>query len=523
MPSRNLAEDSFTLIEAGKYLLETGLYRMPSVGAAHAALEYTLPSWPVGFPLTLAGVFGIFGASEGVARIFTVTVSSVIAPLTAALAFVAFRSEGLAILAGTFAAIHPLALGFSGQVFTNNLSAALFVASLYCLISALAVDNGRGGLVSLRAVQASRGRQWRFGLAFFLFGFMLAVRDTAIMFAPAWGYMLYRSERNSFLAGKSNWAARGNCLLIGGGALLAGWAPSLYFNMVNFGWPVVSTHYQTGIRLSLDYLLKGSDRFFGLPGIAVMSIIIVVYHFPFFGALPLLRKRFLAVRPFLVMAALIIVPLLSVNGAFPVASAGAGPRYVLPLVPFTAIVSAYALCYGWQRSCKGGVVLVASLILVWQMLLTYPPAFLFHLWSRLGYLTYYSPVYVKYPYHNYPDHTNAVVQWVRENTPQTALIVTPSRAQHFFYYGNREVVIMSAMSLSDWMSSVAKRPVYLVEDRNVAVNSAPMETLKKKLDLEGITLRVAGGVEVFTPERGDIVLHIYLVSPKDGLAAGTGL
>ncbi len=500
------------MVEAAKYLLATGVYRMPGVGAAHAVLEYNLPSWPVGFPLTLAGIFGIFGANEGVARIFTVTVSSLIAPLTAAIAFAVFRSEGLAILAGTFAAIHPLAIGISGQIFTNNLSAALFVASLYYLISALAVYNGPGGLVSLRVVQASRGRQWRFGLAFFLFGFMLAVRDTAIMFAPVWGYLLYWSERNADHAGKSNWAARGKCILVGGVALLAGLAPSLYFNMVNFGQPLVSTHYQTGIRLSLDYLLNGSDRFFGLPGIAVMAIIIVVYHFPLFGALTMLRRRWHTISPFLAMGGLIVLPLLLVNGAFPVSSSGAGPRYVLPLVPFTAIVSAYALYSGWEAMRVGLAIIVISLVVVWHLLLIYPPAILFAWWPRFAYLTYYSPIYIKYPYHHYPDHTNAIVQWVRENTPATALIVTPSRAQHYFYYGQRDVAILAGLSPSDWSNRVSRRPVYLVEDRYIALNPAAMESVRRLLGWEGITLKVVGTVEVFTPERGDTSVRIYLAT-----------
>ena len=511
MPDHNLAEDSFTLIEAAKHLLATGIYRMPGVGSAHAVLEYTLPSWPVGFPLTLAGVFAIFGASEAAARTFTVVVSSFVAPLTAAIANLMIRNERVALTAGILAAIHPLSVGFSGQVFTNNLSAALFAASLYFLTACLARGD-RIDLVSLREVCRSKGRQLRLALAFFFFGFMLSVRDTDVIFAPVGVYLLYLGGIGSSQTGERDWAAWRRCLLIGIGALLVGWAPSLYFNVINFGSPLVSTHYQTGIRLSLDYLLRGSDAFFGLPGIVVMAVVILGYHFPAFVSLFFLRQRWSAISPFVVMGILVILPLLLVNGAFPVVSTGAGPRYVLPLVPFVAIVSAYALYLGWCEIRRWTALLFIGVVVGWQVLLTYPPVMLFELWPRFAYLTYYSPVYVSHPYHHYPDHTNAMVQWVRENTPTTAIIVTPSRAQHFLYYGKRDVVILNLLTPAHWSALVSERPVYLVEDRDVAVKPTIIESLKEKLGQEGIVFKAVGAVEVFTPEKGDTMVRVYLAS-----------
>ena len=63
-PNHNFAEDAFVLIEAGKHLLQTGEYRVPAIGAADMLVHQRLPSWPVGLPLALAGVFSIFGAEE---------------------------------------------------------------------------------------------------------------------------------------------------------------------------------------------------------------------------------------------------------------------------------------------------------------------------------------------------------------------------------------------------------------------------------------------------------------------------
>src|SRR3989338_5088769 len=120
-PTHNLAEDSFELVEAGKHLLLTGEYRVPGIGDPDFVLRQRIPSWPVGFPLALAGVFSLFGSEESVARMFTIVCSSVLAPLTAVIAHVALGNPTVAIGAGLLAAIHPLAAAFGGQIFTNNI------------------------------------------------------------------------------------------------------------------------------------------------------------------------------------------------------------------------------------------------------------------------------------------------------------------------------------------------------------------------------------------------------------------
>ena len=508
MPDHNLAEDPFTLIEAAKYLLKTGVYRMPGVGSPDAVLQYTLPSWPVGFPLALAGAFAIFGTHEIVARGFTAALSSLVAPLTAGTTNLIIRDRHVALVAGLLAAIHPLSVAFGGQVFTNNLSVTLFIASLYFLAKCLAGGDAKG-FVPLREVGRTPRRQWHLALPFFIFGLMLSTRDTDIVFIPIWMYLIFLGEVGLWRQGEGDFTAWRKCLWIGLGALLIGWAPSLYFNMVNFGFPLVSTHYETGIRLSLDYLVRGSDAFFGLPGIAVMGATILVYYFPAFAALPLVRRGWSTVSPFAVMGVLCALPLLLINGAFPVASTGAAPRYVLPLVPFASAIIAYTLYVSWREKKRWPMWLFFSVAIGWQSLLTYPPVRLFAVWPGFAYLTYYSPVYIGHPYHHYPDHTNAMVQWVREHTPTEALIVTPSRAQHFFYYGKRDVVVLNALTAARWSTFVSERPVYLVEDKYIAARPAVIESLSRELREEKIVLNLAGVVKIFSPEKGDISLRVY--------------
>lgn len=512
-PSHNLAEDSFELIEAGKHLLLTGEYRIPGIGEPDMVLHHRLPSWPVGLPLALAGVFGLFGTDEGVARLFTIACSSLLAPATAGIAFAWLGNAAVAVSAGLLAAIHPLALAFGGQVFTNNLSVTMFFLGLYFLMRSLVKEPG-GPVLHYPHIAADPRRLLRFGIAFLAFGLMLTVRDTDLMLAPAALYLLWRAD---FLTPLWNpraaaWRPWSRLILIAGTAIFIGWGPSLYFNVVNFGSPLISTHYQTGIRLSMDFLLRGSEAFLGTPGLLVMGLAFVAYHFPFFSALALLRSHWSTLAPVAVMGLLAGAPILLVNGAFPVAATGAAPRYVLPLVPFTAIITACTAPWLWRNKPRWLAWSFVVTVVTWQAVMTYPPSGLFQAWPRLAYLTYYSPAYVARPYHNYPDHTNAMVQWVRDHTPENAVIVTPSRSQHFYYYGKRDVVVLDALNVENWKDLVGRRPVYLVEDNKLAVHSEQVDALKRSLHEIDMNVETVGSVPSFSPEAGDTAMHAYRVS-----------
>ncbi len=131
------------------------------------------------------------------------------------------------------------------------------------------------------------------------------------------------------------------------------------------------------------------------------------------------------------------------------------------------------------------------------------------MWPRFEYRAYYSPVYVGHPYHYYPDHTNAMVRWVPEHTPTGAVIVTPSRWQHFAFYGRRKVVLLNALTARDWKRLVSGAAVYFVEDIHVAVRPEIVESLKRKLGNDGIDLDPVGRVKVFSPEKDDTVIRAY--------------
>jgi hypothetical protein len=514
-PTHNLAEDSFELVEAGKHLLLTGEYRVPGIGDPDLVLRQRIPSWPVGFPLILAGAFGLFGPEEGVARIVTIACSSLLAPLTAGIAQIALGNPAIAIGAGLLAAVHPLAAAFGGQIFTNNISTTLFFVSLYFLMSSLAKEAG-GPVLSYPEVAEDRRRLRRFGVAFLAFGLTLAVRDTDLMLAPALIYLLWRAgifrpPWNQPSNARRAWV---KLVLIAGVAFLIGWSPSLYSNAVNFGSPLISTHYQTGIRLSVEYLLRGGEALGGMPGILVMLSTFLVYHFPFFASLIVLRSMWTVVSPLVILGVVVMLPILLVNGAFPVSATGAAPRYVLPLVPFTAILTACAVPCVWRRASRWVVAAPFIIaVIAWQAVMTYPPAELFRAWPRFGYLAYYAPAYVASPYHNYPDHTNAMVQWVREHTPHDAVIVTPSRSQHFFYYGKRDVIVLDALNAEQWRDLVAKRPVYVVEDNKLAVRAEQVASLKRLLADLDFHVETVGTVPSFNPEVGDTAMHAYRISP----------
>jgi len=76
--------------------------------------------------------------------------------------------------------------------------------------------------------------------------------------------------------------------------------------------------------------------------------------------------------------------------------------------------------------------------------LFYPWPGLFSFSPKFAYATYYSPVYQKYPFNNYPTHINALTCWVKAHTPKNAVIlVTSAQPYHFYYYAQRDTIIFS--------------------------------------------------------------------------------
>ncbi|MBI3490307.1 MAG: hypothetical protein HY047_00665 [Acidobacteria bacterium] len=507
----NIQEDSFLLLESARHLLRTGQYLVPSVGEVDGLLHWSSPSWPIGYPLMLAGLFKVFGPTESVARLGTIACSGLLSPLTAYFTFQFSGRRPLALIAGALAALHPLGIAFGGQLFTNNLSVTLYAGSL-CATAVATVRRDREGFVPFAELALDAARRRALVAAALLFGFMLSVRDTDVLLGGPLLYMVYRSGVFSRAIGDM-WHASVGVVAIAAMALLVGWTPSLYSNFRVFGSPLVSTHYQTGIRLSGSYLVSGSNFFFGLPGIAVMVVAIAACQLPALFAVPALGSARPLVKDVAVMTGLLALPMLLVNGAFPVASTGAAPRYVLPLVPFACLFGATAIERAWSRPRHAAAAIVAAVVIGWNAFMLYPPPVLFRIWSGFAYLTYYSPAYVARPYHNYPDHTNAMVRWVTTHTPEDALIVTPSQASHFFVYGHRAVCVLDTLTVGDWNSHVSRRPVFLVEDKNLALHPEVISSLRGRLSEGGLQLAGVGDIEVFTPEAGLTTVRVYRVEP----------
>ena len=222
----NIAEDPFVLVESAKHLLETGTYRAPEMGGPDLILKWVPPSWPVGYPLMLAAMFGIFAPTEAVARTVTISVSSLVPLMTVLLTWRLFGRRA-AIASGVIAAFHPLAVAFAGQIFTNNLSVTLFTSSL-ALLTAATVR--RDGFAPLVEIAEDHWRTAALAASALLFGGMLAVRDTDGMFVGPFLYLLYQSGAFARVTVR-HWRVLAGPIALAAFALLVGWLPSLYFNV----------------------------------------------------------------------------------------------------------------------------------------------------------------------------------------------------------------------------------------------------------------------------------------------------
>ena len=90
--------------------------------------------------------------------------------------------------------------------------------------------------------------------------------------------------------------------------------------------------------------------------------------------------------------------------------------------------------------------------------------------------------------------------------------MVPSRVQHFYYYGHRDVNGSPAV-VDEWSRYVSSRPVFLVEDRVLAASPESLKAIRVQLAERKMHLVLAGSVRVFTPEAGDIDVHAYRVTP----------
>jgi len=158
-------------------------------------------------------------------------------------------------------------------------------------------------------------------------------------------------------------------------------------------------------------------------------------------------------------------------------------------------------------------IVIISIVSLQQLFLFAPLPLSFSISPKLALPTIYSPVYNIYSYNNFPDHTNALVEWVEKNTEDTAMIITPSRASHFYYYAEREAIYFTSVTAS-LAQTVESRPVYLVQDHGRTVDPEEMDIFLKSLDSFNLSYRLVDQIPLFSPYIGDTHMKIYRVEKK---------
>lgn len=512
-PPQNETADPFEILTAAKHLSESGKYYVPMIGSADLKISYHNPGWPVGYPLMLSGIFKLFGYNEYLARLFTIFLGSLLIVFTAIIADLFFR-EKVAYFAGLFAAIYPLLVAFNGRIFTNTPSTTfLFAALAFFLLSF--VKRGEGlSFVKISDLFLEKRRLISFLASALLFGCLLAIRDTEIIFAPVFIYILYQSSILSDLRHYEGRKAVGKILFLSLFAFIAGLSPSIYYNLQNYGAPVVSATQKWGGHLDLNYLLLGTDSQMGMPGALIMLLTGLVYCFPLVS-LGFIGKFTKKVNFFLVIFVLMFLPIIFVNGAYSVSSSGASPRYLLPLIPIVCVLTAQSLSNLSRRANKFLIGLLFIALSGWFVFFTYPAPIFYKISTKIAFIAHYAPAYQIFPYENYPSHINALAKWVRQNTPKdTVVLATSTQPYHFYYYAGRDVITFPNVTKDTLKNLVNKRPIFIVEDHGDIYNPEAINNVLNMVKEAGLACSEAGEVKLFSPRVGHTKMHIYQIIGK---------
>lgn len=508
-PRENMACDSFEILSSAKTLAETGRYMITEVGLSDLVVHYSYAGWPVGYALMLSILFKVFGYSELIATYFTVFISSLVIILTAITAAL-FWDRKTGYIAGLVVAINPLLVAFNGRIFTNNPELLFLMLAFTCLFISVVRKGENLEFVDLQVVIGDRWRLTALFISFLFFGFLLTVRDTASVFFLVYVYVFIKCGfLNMFRHKRGLWIATKLCVGMAA-VFLVGYLPSLYFNYQNYGTVLTSTHAQWGGRLDFNLFLFGDGAQVALPGSLIMVITALVYCFPLVTLL-LLDRYTKKDKFFLAIIVLMFVPILFINGSYFTASSGASPRYMLPLMPFVSVIVARCLIYFFHTKFSVIATVLVLSVICWQILLTYPPPFMFKISPKFAYAAQYSPVYQVYPYENYPLHSNAMAKWVRDNTPKDSVIITHSRTYHYYYLANRDVVFLSKVTIEALSKYIETRPVFYVDDHEATYNSDIMNQMKGLASNGGFELLKVGEVKLFSPVVGHTQMKAYRI------------
>ena len=504
-PDINFETDSFSVLLSARNILEKGQYLIPPIALTDHIHYQQYTGWGAGYPLLLSILFFIFGYGETVARCATILICSVTIPVVAMLGN-RVGGKKVGIVSGLLVAVNPLLICINGRILTANMGFSFFVISITLLIMGSSRRTNDMEFLSTGELLNSRRQLVLFCLSFLFFGITLSTRDDYAMFALVFLVVSWSILKKSPKEIENKNLV--NYLKLGGVAALLtiiGYLPNIYFNYKNYGRIFTSSHYEYGGRLSLEYFLRGSHGAFSLPGWAVMVITILIYAIPIVSIFLFRLKMKGSVLLFSIIIA-IVLPIIFINGAYPVTSSGASPRYVIPLIPFTLILASIVLVAKPATLRLFRIVFMCCLA-IWHVILFYPPLFLFETFPKIAYLTQYSPWYNTHNYMNYPHPVLATLEWVKSNTPPNAIILSDYDNYHYFFYTKRDV--MNRDNVEEIKKYIDSRPMFFIEDHQKSINPNSWNDWRRKLLKNSIICREKYSMALFSPSKGEARLRIY--------------
>lgn len=504
-PNINFETDSFSVLLSSRNILENGEYLMPLVSLDDNIGYNRYTGWGVGYPFILSVVFFVFGYGELVARWFTIIMCSSIAPIVAVLA-AQFHSRKAGIISALLIAINPLLVCLSGRILTANMGFVFLTYSISFVLLATLDKDENVFFVGFKDLVSSVKRRTLLYLSFFFYGCTLCTRDDYLMFAPVFVYILLNvmaksRKQHEHIDLKNYIKAVVFSLMFAA----AGFLPSIYYNYKNYGKIFTSSHREYGASLSLVYLLKGSAAALGLPGWLVILSTVLVFLFPVISLL-LLKIKTQSAKILTSIIVLLLLPIIIVCGSFFVASTGASPRYIIPLVPFVLVATAILLVRHdtTLRITRFGFIVA---LFIWHFVLYYPPTLMFKIYSKTLYLTQYSPWYNKNNYFNYPHPIVTTLDWVNKNTPANAIILSDYNNYHYYFYTKRD--IMGRDDIEEINRYIDSRPIYLVEDHRMVTDPNLIRKWREELIDNSIDIKEENSISIFSPVNIDGQLKIY--------------
>lgn len=505
-PNINLESDSFSLLLSARNIYENGQYSIPPIALTDDDNHPRYTGWAVGYPLLLAGIFAIFGYGEGAARLFTIVVAAL--PIIM-VALLGKRLDGwrMGIIAGLLVAVNPILVCVNGRILSANIAYAFLTMSIACALLAAVQESGDEVFVPLHEILCSRRRTSLVCLAMFFFACTLSTRDDYVIFAPVLVLILFGVlyQSRSTLGITSVWEyIRASAIACG--SLVVGYCPNMYFNYKNYGKVIASTGLEYGLRLSLDYFISGNNALYHLPGGVIIIVTLLVFVAPAVSVVFLWRSR--RSRVIGAVLGLMVVAVVAVYGSFSTSIGGSG-RYIIPVIPFALIAAAGVVACKGLVSRGTRVVFITCLIL-WNVALFYPPTVLFEIAPKAAHIAHYVPWYNKANYINYPHPIVATVDWVRDNTPSTAIILSDYDNYHYYFYANRQVMSTDAVDKIARYASV--RPMYLIEDHQRVINRDVSDEWLIGFRRWNITVTERQEIPFFSPAVGKQSLKIYELS-----------